>query len=740
MSDNQNKYYFFRFSTADAGGDEGNGLDFTTMMRAVLGGSDADVSGRLEELRPEVKKLQGHILTRIELSDNESEEMGTYNRIRRNKDDQEASSYRPNIAEDAPEWMQILARYSGEPADDQEVTAKISGEIEQARYYQEIFEDLNLKNSEEIKVLQNDPKQWAEFMSKHSLPQTVDKDSPSCMIVPEKIQVEQEIYNEEKNELTLLNVNDSGLNLLIKNGNAGVISSKGDELSGEQFEALVKYLAASKIKIDDFGGLKDLKVRYNPNPELEIVNGKEERKPYFSESYETKPLDFALADYLRHGNAEYEKYLEENYSDYYHRNDAELNNAEGQREATVPNSDGQEGENAPAEDGSTTEIFGDIPDNSYGVCGYLKNKPILANNHNNRKMAREKGREKLDEGLGLMVISDSVDWGGHTVRIWASEADRVKDGEIDSKKGTKANTKQALYRVTNSRPPEARVYLGKLSPNEYSKLTVPILKEFAALGYTSFVMPKAKDLTKPLFKAYLDAAINTGVVPCLKSAQHPDGMDMSYGDIADLMDIWKEKTKGKDMDKKIEFALRFSEQIHNFTGEDRDKVATFGEQLRMQAIFMKFTNSSLDSLREHMAKKVDDGSWGDVDAIAAKAALTRIVEELQKGTLGGKPYNPLTNNTEEIIRVFDKYQQNPELQNKIVNEINAQKSSSTRENQADPRRNQVSAVENQYSDRFKKLTEGLKGYGVEISDVCPRVTKSDKNGYRQRPAPSQGRQ
>lgn len=729
MSENSTKsnYYFFKIAKA---GDGGNEMDFATMMKAVLGSDDADVASRLKELHANAEKLEG--LRQITLKypgdeQEKSEGMLTdaekIKVIEKNravtqytkevdKRDELSLNYRPKISEDAPEWMKTLAKYSGDLPEDQELTTEIEAELKQAHYYQEIFDVLSEQSEETLAVLEKNPEVWSDLMASYGLQSQGDNQEPNCGVNFSPVEAERK-YKDGK--LQVLDVEGTGLNLCIENGSVGVLATENKQLDQKQFDALVRYLMSTHTEITDFGQLKDLKTEYNTTNVP--VNGEWEAK----DSVYSVPLDFALADYLRQ-----DEYLEKNYKDYYYRNN---------QEDEVPNSDSGGGDGS-SDSETLDSIFGEIPDNGKTVFSYLKNKSILSNTHNNRKAAREAGREKLDENLGQMVISDSVDWGGHTVRIWATEDDKAKDGEINSKKGLKAHTKQALYRISNSRPPEASIYLGKIGPNDYSKITIPILKEFAALGYTSFIMPKANVLTKPLFKAYLEASINTGVVPCLKSKEHPDGMDMSYGDISDLMKLWKEKAEGKDLDKKIEFALRFAQQIEGFTGKDSSKVATFGAQLKMQAIFMKFNQSSLDSLRDHMAKKVDDGAWGDVDGIAAKAALTRIVDELQHGTLNGKPYNPLINNTEEIIRVFDEYQQNPELQNRIVAEINAQKASSQRDNQADPRRNQVSAVEQQYSDRFKKLTEGLKGYGVEISDVCPRITKADRGGYQRRSVPS----
>ncbi len=462
-----------------------------------------------------------------------------------------------------------------------------------------------------------------------------------------------------------------------------------DELSHE---------SGIKISEESLQQLHNYKIRYKfkTNP----------GESYINQKCDPLPLDFAIADFLHD-----EEYLKA------HGLNIEERIAEAKNKVEQKN-DPEKDKIAEDTLNSVNNLFGDIDGNN--PYQFIPQSTILPNNHENRKNARDEGRKKLDENYKDAVIKPMIDWGSETVIIWEDEKSRKDDNLI--KNGVKSHTKLFAYTLrTRKDPPVLEFYVGKIGSRVSGKETAPGLKQLSALGYAYFTMPPASELTKPLFKAYLEGAIITGMVPRLKSSENDtEGMKLSYGDLNDLMKLWKEKSEGKDSDAKIKFSLRLAEQVENFCSRGGGPASLLpkAESLKMQATFEKFTQSYASSLSNYMAKQ----QWDKVDVIAAKAAMSRILEELQQGSLYNpathkfEAYNPLGDNKDKLIETFKYYQSNPDLKNKIRLEIKAEEDNGEGK-RFDHKRDRIKEVERRYEIAWKKAVGDVNSYDIKMPDI-----------------------
>ena len=458
---------------------------------------------------------------------------------------------------------------------------------------------------------------------------------------------------------------------------------------------LLKIAAQSEganLSLTNLAELKKYQINYNPNAQ---------DNKYIDQEYSPQPLDFAIADLLKD-------------EDYLHNNSYDIEErAEKAKDEIAKRQRAQENVTLTAVNNLFDEILPNNPCSFFTVSAL---KPI---NHTNRKHARDEGRKKLNEGYIDAVIKTMIDWGSETIIVWDNERDQQEDGSI--KKGVQSHTKLFTYTLkTRSTPVVLEFYVGKIGSRVSGKETAPGLKQLKDLGYSHFSMPSASELGKPLFKAYLEGAVVSGMIPRLKhSPKDTNGMELSYGDLNDLMKLWKDKSEGKKPDDRIKFSLGLAKEVELYCtqGGGPADLLCKAESLKMQATFEKFNQSYAGKLSDYMAQQ----QWDKVDVIAARAAMSRILEELQKGSLYNpenqtfEAYNPLADNGNKLIETFKYYQADNNLKNKIRLEIKAEKD--TEANSKDLKRDRIKEVEKRYEIAWKKAVGDVSSYGIKMEDI-----------------------
>lgn len=418
---------------------------------------------------------------------------------------------------------------------------------------------------------------------------------------------------------SLIDIDDTKLDVCLIDGKTAYINLKQyKQLTPEQFSALKKI--SSKLKITDLSKMDDVYT-------------------YIAEKNKLIPLNEALE------------------------------NPKSQPEkTTIPHSQKQ---NKSSDFAATTNPNYKDDDRDLDSYDFIVNSTPKENSHDVRKDARKKSLEKLQEGYGGAYIKRTIDWGGYTVRVYSSEDDYLEDGKVTRKDGKKKQTKQFAFRVKNGNPPSAAIFLGKKTELKANDVA-PILKDFAARGYDTFVMPDANVMTKSVFKAFLEASLTTGVIPQLKQSDDDTvGMKLNSGDVGDLLKAWEEKKTNQTPEKRIQMSLRLSQQLAGYakTKDGRkENLAPKAQKLLMEARFEKFSSSYLASIQAFANNKVET----KVDLIAYKYALGQLTKNISQGKLPViENDNIKTNNNYIVFQTFDPMDANNQNSQLIEAAINS---------------------------------------------------------------------
>ena len=477
------------------------------------------------------------------------------------------------LPDDAPEFLKTLAKYQNDNPDSAQ-----SEELERAQAQRELFEALteDKKQFEQLVKLQKEnPQDFAKVW------QNFQKENSSDPHIIAERSIEQsngkEVYH-------LKNINGTGLDLRIAQGqiSVGILESE-QKISPDQFQALNDYLTNTKTTITDYAQLSNIKVDFNGQ---EVT------------------LDRALADY-RGDDA----YLEEI----------------GVKTSSAPTKESSE--TTPNKDASAGRT--DEGDQVFDSSQWIDNGSSKDNVHANRKKAREKELGKLTEAYGSKCIRTSVDWGGHTVRVYGSEADAREDGKIDPKTGIKKRTKMFAYRINNGNPPSAQIYPGQLADKISSKDVAPILKYAYEMGHRHFVMPPNTEITKAVFEAFLEASVTAGIVPQLKhSKDDKKGVDLNGSDVAKIKEWIDKKLVNQEVNKQINYLLLFSKELHQFANV-KPEMETQSQIFEQQARFTMFNKI----YKENLDSKIREACSDKIDVIAAKYAYGRILDNIFDGKI-----------------------------------------------------------------------------------------------------------
>ncbi len=321
-------------------------------------------------------------------------------------------------------------------------------------------------------------------------------------------------------------------------------------------------------------------------------------------------------------------------------------------------------------------------------------------------------------------------WNTTVISVYASENDRMSDNEVD-KNGKRSDTKQFSVELTHTIPPKGRIYVppGRKVSADLARTT---LDAFKAAKCQYFIIPGADKLGKEFAGKFIEAAVKTGMVPYLASSQNSRGCHIGAKDLATIINELP-KEEGLTAKEKVQFQMRLSVQLDKYMGWNKgaaDKLSTWAAKIKHGALFGMFTNTHLDSLQDYVEKgmkgELGDRQWDSVDQVTATAAMNKIIQDISKGTLNGKPYNPIGENNDELLKkAMDAYMalERP-LVEKEINDNLIRLENSGEKDMTGKMKNLVSTALRARNDALGKTVNTMKAYGVEMQ---PKIVSAQKD-------------
>lgn len=502
---------------------------------------------------------------------------------------------------------------------------------------------------------------------------TVEKDGKS--VVENKHTV---TYDKENKSLShnIFNLNGTGLDLRFINSKTPLFYWK-DKLTQEQLEALVAFCRANGIDISDFGRAKD-----------EPVVDKDGNEVGTFESEYNRLM----------GNEPKEE-------------------ANEQEQSSIS----PEGHLTESEEVRSGSFFG----------SFIPKEKI------------KYGTLDIDKAIGSIrkfvnpnaeIIEDSF-FGKTTLSVYANPKDIEKDGVI-GKDGYPEHKKQFSVTFHRGNPIRSSIYLGEKEKMS-TDLARVVLDVYKAQGLKYFTFPPltaSNGFGKEGQVAFLKASVKTGMVILLKGEK---GKGCSIGP-ADLNTILEETKKEENFirnhDQKIEYLMRWHEQLEKFVKynpKEEQQLRDYLGKFKQQANFEYFTSSYKDLLDDEIEKglngEYDNKKWDEVDVIASKYALNKIVEEMKEGKIDGVRFNPLKkdDNAKKIVEAFHKHikEHRKAIEEEIENQVNREiknieengDGKGVDKNTRDRIQNRaVNDVRGKYQTNLSRNCDELSGDGVDI--------------------------
>ena len=329
---------------------------------------------------------------------------------------------------------------------------------------------------------------------------------------------------------------------------------------------------------------------------------------------------------------------------------------------------------------------------------------------------------------GLVDVRRS--WNSTIISVYASENDRLDDGEVD-KNGHRKHTKQFAVELVSSRPPTARLYMeaGKEFKADHARLS---LDAFKAVGCKYFIFPSLIDTGgKKVQGAFISASIKTKMIPYLKGSKNGIGCDIGAPDIENLL---KELPDEKMTDlERTEFLMRWSQQVDKYmswNSKAAKDLADGAGKLKQQARFQMFSSSYLEKLEDYISDgmngKLEGKRWDSVDQITANLAMNKIINDISHGRLNGKVYNPLGDNEELIKKTFTQYMANERPGIEIEIQDNMIRLSKSKETENAKTKSAVNNALNRCKGELDKTLGRLKGVGI---DMHPKIVGAKEDYY-----------
>lgn len=347
-------------------------------------------------------------------------------------------------------------------------------------------------------------------------------------------------------------------------------------------------------------------------------------------------------------------------------------------------------------------------------------------------MEASKNRMKLglhisDEGLYRITRN----FNSTVISVYANENDKLVDGELD-KNGKQVHSKLFSVEITFDRPPTGRFYMGQTKEFKADHART-MLDAFKNAGCKYFILPNIAEIGgKPTGKAFMEASVKTGMVPYLKrSKNEKDATDIG---VPDLVTVFEAMEKEPEMtgNKKVEYMMRWHRELTAYMKGQPEKqgdLSLYAQKFKAGACFANFQASYLEQLEDYMRAgvegKLEGPQWDKADQVTATIAMAKILEQLQKGELNGRPFNPMDTNSptngELLKKTLKQYMEaeRSEIEQKISDKVTAD----TNQHVTDSKENKAIAdLLKEPASALKTIQGRLKALGVTIEPNIPYIS------------------
>lgn len=516
---------------------------------------------------------------------------------------------------------------------------------------------------------------------------------------------------------TIHNVGGSDLQLTFTGGKFS-IAWFDDNMTQDQLNSFALYCYRCGITIDNFGDLAVKKVVDQDKNELGEIK----------DLFEKATKEYEKGDV--NGNTVTAQFITND-------PDEELFNKDTKESEKSDNNDINNPPVSPtnADTNQPTSQEVDVPINGSYFGEFIPKNPDLK--PFNIQTVRDSTQKILPLGA---ITSESFGFGTTTISVYPDKDAPDEDGKIDNKKYNVKHTKS--YAITfDHRKNTATFYFGPKGKPDAGVFRIA-LDQAKAQGFKYFEYPSVKD--KEGFGAALNgellkASVKTRM-PFLLKGPSGRGCDVGAGDIKDMLEMVN-KDNGKEFEgkegEKVEYLMRWHQQLEKYTRDDSKKKAEFSEVMetvKQQANFEHFKSthkSGLVALINDGVNGKDGEKWDQVDVICAISAYDKILQDIMKGRLGGKRFNPLdaSGNDELIKKEFERYRKNE--RQKVEDKIDEKLEFLTKDDSSrDMRKNAIDSVKRDFlggdSRGLTKTLKLLEGYGVSINIDFNKI---DGNNY-----------
>ncbi len=240
-------------------------------------------------------------------------------------------------------------------------------------------------------------------------------------------------------------------------------------------------------------------------------------------------------------------------------------------------------------------------------------------------------------------------WGSIIISVYKNENDILKDGEVD-KNGNRVHTKEFSIRVRPTNPPRVHFYMeqGKEFKSSHARM---VLDAMSACGCSYFVIPGGNEIGGSEYNAFMEATGKSLMVPLCKRSKDSPGVYLEVDHVSTILEVIKKEDK-QDSNKLVDFQMRLIRELRaqengrlaenpNYKGNSKlnDKI----ESLERTVKFTKLQNGQMSELENFINAGLAGAygqKWDEVDRAASLVALKHICEDISKGKLLGKGYDP----------------------------------------------------------------------------------------------------
>ncbi len=241
-------------------------------------------------------------------------------------------------------------------------------------------------------------------------------------------------------------------------------------------------------------------------------------------------------------------------------------------------------------------------------------------------------------------------WGSIIISVYKNENDLLKDGEVD-KNGIRNHTKEFSVRIRPTNPPKVYFYMeqGKEFKSSHARV---VLDAMSACGSRYYVIPGGNEIGGSVLNAFMEASGKNLMIPLCKRSKDAPGIYLESDNVEAMLKVIKDENK-QDSNKLLDFQIRLVRELkaqelgrcsENPNYKTNSKLSDKIDSLDRTIKYTKLQNGHMTELNNFInagLAGVYGQKWDEVDRAAALVALKYITEDIGKGKLLGKGYDPL---------------------------------------------------------------------------------------------------